>query len=118
MKNKRLLVVDDEESIRLLYHDEFEEVGYQVELSADAEDALEKIKLNRPDLIILDIKMKGMDGITFLRKLRQTERNLPVVMSTAYGEFKQNFGVWASDAYVTKSSDLTELINTVNQILT
>jgi len=58
-----------------------------------------------------------MDGITFLRNLREIHRNLPVVISTAYGEYRQDFAVWASDAYITKSSDLSELLKAVKQIL-
>ena len=62
-------IVDDEENIRLLYKNEFEEEGYRVSLAGNAEEALNKIPAVRPDVITLDIKIPGMDGIEFLRKL-------------------------------------------------
>jgi DNA-binding response OmpR family regulator len=114
---KKILVVDDEESIRLLYHDELSQAGYHVDLAGSGEEALAKVNMDPPDLITLDIKMKGMDGIAFLRKLRQFQRNLPVVICSAYGEFKQDFAVWASDAYITKTSDVSELLDAIRSIL-
>ena len=56
---KKILVVDDEESIRLLFHDELTQAGYQVELACSGEEALEKVCSNPPHLITLDIKMNG-----------------------------------------------------------
>lgn len=114
---KKILVVDDEESIRLLYREELTQAGYQVEVAANGLEAFEKIERNPPDLITLDLKMEGLDGISFLRQLREKRRTLPVIICTAYGEFKQDFAVWSSHAYITKSSDLRELLNTVRGIV-
>ncbi|NWF94298.1 MAG: response regulator [Syntrophaceae bacterium] len=114
---KRIMIVDDEENIRLLYKEELEEEGFVVELAKNGHEALEKLPLFRPDLITLDIKMPGMDGIETLKRIRETERDLPVVMCSAYGEYKQDFTTWASDAYVVKCADLTELKNTIRRLL-
>lgn len=114
---KRILVVDDEENIRLLYEEELAEEGYEVSVAASAEEALAQIEAHRPDLITLDIRMPGVDGIEFLRLLRERDRDLPVIIVTAYGEYKQDFSVWASDAYVVKSADLDELKAVVRKIL-
>jgi two-component SAPR family response regulator len=78
---------------------------------------MEKIRQNEPDIIILDIKMPGTDGIEFMRKLKEEKGDIPVVLCSAYGGFKNDFRVWASDAYVIKSANLTELKTIVNQIL-
>lgn len=115
--NINILVVDDEENIRFLYKEELEDEGYTVTLAANAEEAMKKIKEKQPDLITLDIKMPGMDGIEFLRKLKEDNRNIPVVLCSAYGSYKQDFRVWASDAYVVKSADLGELKQTIKEIL-
>lgn len=112
----KILVIDDEQNIRLLYQEEFAQAGYRVETAASAEEALALIEESVPDLITLDIKMNGLDGITFLRRIRERYRHLPVVICTAYGNFKQEFAVWACDAYITKSADVTELVETVRQI--
>ncbi|MCH6568424.1 MAG: response regulator [Nitrospinae bacterium] len=114
---KRILVIDDEENIRLLYKEELADEGYEVSVAASAEEALVKIEAERPDLITLDIRMPGVDGIEFLRLLRERDRDLPVIIVTAYGEYKQDFSVWASDAYVVKSADLDELKAMVRKVL-
>lgn len=114
---KRVLVIDDEENIRLLYKEELADEGYEVSVAASAQEALAKIEAERPDLITLDIRMPGVDGIEFLRLLRERDRDLPVIIVTAYGEYKQDFSVWASDAYVVKSADLDELKAMVRKIL-
>lgn len=114
---KKILVVDDEDNIRLLYKEELEDEGYQVILAANAEEAMAKINQEHPDLITLDIKMPGMDGIEFLRTLKEENKNVPVILCSAYGSYKQDFRVWASDAYVVKSADLGELKLTIKEIL-
>ena len=114
---KKILVVDDEENIRLLFKEELEDEGFQVDLARNGEEALKKVSLFKPDLVTLDIKMPGIDGIETLKRIRETERQLPVVLCSAYGEYKQDFSTWASDAYVVKCADLTELKDTIRRLL-
>jgi DNA-binding response OmpR family regulator len=114
---KKLLVVDDEENIRFLYKTELEEEGFSVDSAKNGKEALEKLSLFKPDLITLDIKMPVMDGIETLKQIRKVDRNLPVILCTAYGEFKSDLITWASDAYVVKCADLTELKNTIRKLL-
>lgn len=114
---KRILVVDDEENVRLLYKEELTDEGYEVAVAASAEEAMAEIEAQRPDLITLDIRMPGIDGIELLRLLREQDRDLPVIIVTAYGEYKQDFSVWASDAYVVKSADMDELKAMVRKVL-
>jgi CheY-like chemotaxis protein len=114
---KKILVVDDEENIRFLYQEELEEEGYTVEVAAHGQEALEKVNAFQPDLVTLDIRMPGMDGVETLRKIREVQRDLPVILCSAYGEYKQDLTTWASDAYVIKTSDLTELKGTIRTLL-
>jgi CheY-like chemotaxis protein len=114
---KKILVVDDEQNIRFLYKEELEDLGYQVTVASTAEDAMTKILADKPDIITLDIKMPGMDGIEFMRKLKEEKSDIPVILCSAYGRYKQDFRVWASDAYVVKSADLSELKLTIKEIL-
>ncbi len=114
---KRILVVDDEENIRFLYREELEEEGYAVEVAAHGQEALERLNTFKPDLITLDIKMPGMDGVETLQRIREVQRDLPVILCSAYGEYKQDLTTWASDAYIIKTSDLTELKNTIKTLL-
>jgi len=114
---KKILVVDDEESIRYLYKEELEEEGFVVEVANDGEEALRKLSLFKPDLITLDIKMPGMNGIEALKRIRDLERQIPIIMCSAYGEYKQDLTTWASDAYIVKCADLTELKTTIRRLL-
>jgi CheY-like chemotaxis protein len=114
---KRILVADDEQSLRLLYGHALAEAGYEVLLASDAAEALDKVRGDAPDLVILDIKMPGMDGMEALYKILDIRRDLPVVINTSHPDFEDNYLSWAADAYLRKSSDLSELKQTVNRLL-
>ncbi|MBU0729175.1 MAG: response regulator [Proteobacteria bacterium] len=116
MKNK-ILLIDDEDSIHLLYREEFEEEGYEVHSALSAEEGIEKLNIFSPDIIILDINMPGMNGIDALRKIKGINPDLPVILSSAYQEFKQDLASWASDDYIVKSSNLDELKAAVKRLL-
>jgi len=106
---KKILVADDEMSIRLLYSEELKEEGYDVITAANGKEALEVVAREPLDLVILDIKMPEMSGIEVLRQIKEKFPNLPVLLSSAYSEYKQDFGTWASEEYLVKSSDLEDL---------
>ena len=106
---KKILLVDDEDSIHLLYREELEEEGYEVHSALSGEEALAQLKVIAPDLVILDINMPGINGIDALRQIKEMNPNLPVILSSAYQEFKQDLATWASDEYIVKSSNLNEL---------
>ena len=116
MDKKKILVIDDEENIRILYSEELQDEGYDVIVASNAEEADIKIRESNPDLITLDIRMPGMDGIELLRKLRERDKNIPIVMCSAYSDYKQDFRTWASEAYIIKSSDMVELKSTIREI--
>ena len=114
---KKILVVDDEENIRELYKEEFVEMGYDVMTVNDGVQALAAMDTTKFDLVTLDMRMEEMDGIETLRKMKEKDSTLPVIICTAYEEYKHDFGSWCSDAYVVKSSDLSLLRDTVKKIL-
>ena len=116
MKSPTILVVDDEEHIRLLFKEELEDEGYAVELASNGVEALEKLKRSNYDVIVLDIKMPGMDGIQTLGEIKKINKDQPVVLCSAYGEFKQDFASWVSDGYVVKSADTRELKEMIKRI--
>lgn len=106
---KKILLVDDEDSIHLLYREELEDEGYEVHSALSGEEALAQLKIIVPDLVILDINMPGINGIDVLRQIKEMNSSLPVILSSAYQEFKQDLATWASDEYIVKSSNLDEL---------
>ena len=114
---KKILVVDDEAHIRELYKEELEEMGYDVTAVSDGMQALSALDSVAFDLVTLDMRMPDIDGIETLRKMKEKYKSLPVVICTAYEEYKHDFGSWCSDAYVVKSADTTLLRETVKKIL-
>ena len=105
----KILVVDDEEHIRLLYSEELGEAGYEVITAADGYNLTERIEQEKPDIVILDIKMIDYNGLDLLQEIRNKFYDLPVILCTAYDTFKEDIKSIAADFYVIKSFDLTEL---------
>lgn len=79
----KLLVVDDEHDICDFVKNFFSERGYVVQTATSGDEALSIVKENKPDLILLDIKMKGMDGIAALKHIKTLDKNIKVIMVTA-----------------------------------
>jgi len=114
---KTILVVDDDEAIRTLLQEELEEEGYKVLIATNARDALKMVAADPLDLVILDIRMPGMDGLEALPRILGIKEGLPVIMNTAYSQYQDSFMSWAADAYIVKSSDLTELKEKVKELI-
>ena len=114
---KKILLVDDEENIRFIYGEEFRDEGYEILSAENGIEALSLFEKEQPDLVILDIQMPGMNGIEVLRRMKTLKPSVPVILSSAYPEFKQDLGVWASEEYVVKSSDLTHLKEVVKRYI-
>ena len=114
---RKILLVDDDESIQLLYREELEDNGYEVISALNGEEGLQKFKDNSPDLVILDIQMPGMNGIEVLRQMKMQNAAIPIILSSAYHEYKQDLGAWASDEYVVKSADIDDLLAAVRKFI-
>ncbi len=114
---KTLLIVEDDANQRLLYEKELTEDGYRVLLASDGRKAVDIVERENPDLVVLDIRMPGMDGIEALGRILDRKNKLPVIIHTAYPDYKDNFMSWAADAYIVKSSDLSELKSKIHEIL-
>lgn len=114
---KKILLVDDEEGIQLLYREVFQDEGYEVISACTGEEAMEKFQAEPPDLVILDIQMPGMNGIEVLRQMKMANPRLPIILSTAYHEYMQDLSAWASEEYVVKSPDLSKIKGAVQKYL-
>jgi len=110
MIEKKVLVVDDEKHIRMLYQEELESEGYVLATSDGLEDIIELLVREKPLVVILDIKLgPTLSGLDLLQKIRSKNLELPVILSTAYDSFQHDLKSIAADYYVVKSVDLTEL---------
>jgi len=114
---KKILLVDDEENILLVYREEFEDAGYLVVTASNGKEGLAQFTDEKPDIVILDILMPGMNGVEVLRKMKMLDSTVPIILSSAYPQFKHDLGSWASDAYIVKSGDISDLKNAVQNLL-
>jgi DNA-binding response OmpR family regulator len=106
---KRILVADDDESIRMLYDEEFTEEGYEVITCSDASRIVDIIGQKRPDLIVMDVRLGNYNGLELLQDIRNNNFNQPIILCTAYPTFKCDLESIAADSFVVKSSDLEDL---------
>lgn len=113
-----ILVVDDDLTVRDVVRRYLELAGYQVALADNGEDALAWIAEHKPDLVVLDLMLPGIDGLEVCRRLRQTSA-VPVVMLTALGEEENRIAglQLGADDYVTKPFSPRELALRVSSVL-
>jgi DNA-binding response OmpR family regulator len=116
--SKKILVVDDELHIRMLYREELEGDGYAVALTDGLTPITEVLENEKPDLVILDIKLEGnpLTGLDILQTIRAANATLPVILSTSYDSFQNDLKSIAADAYVVKSVDLSMLKDAICRV--
>lgn len=114
---KKILLVDDEESILLLNSEELEDEGFTVDTALNGEIGLRKFQATAYDLVILDINMPGMNGIEVLRQIKAIKNELPVIICSAYPEYKEDINVFLADEYIVKSANTEEIVNSVTKLL-
>jgi DNA-binding NtrC family response regulator len=115
---KTILVVDDDENARVLCERQLRFGGYRTKTVASGEEALRYVDQD-PDigLIVLDVKMEPVDGVQVLEELRAKKLDIPVILYSDYPSYKRDFKTWLADAFLVKSSDLTELKKTAKELL-
>ncbi len=120
-QKKTVLVVEDEEDILALLHFNLIKAGYLAECAADGEAALKAISVKRPDLILLDLMLPGIDGLEICRRLRAADatREIPIIMLTACGEEADVVtGLeLGADDYVTKPFSIKVLLARVQSVM-
>lgn len=116
---KKILAVDDETSILTLLKFNLEKAGFEVVTTEDGWEALNLIRSEKPDLILLDLMLPNMDGMEILKKIRQEKNNVPVVMLTARGDdLDRILGLeLGADDYITKPFVIREVVARIKAIL-
>ena len=119
MSKGRILVVDDEPNARTALAEILKEESYTVETAADGFKGLARYEEATPDLVLTDLKMPGMDGVELLRKLRQHDPELPVVIMTAFGAVETAVSAMREGAadYLTKPLNTDELTLVIERAL-
>ncbi len=114
-----ILVVDDEADMRLALANVLARGGHRIEQAPDGNSALERLEKGGVDLVLMDIRMPGLDGVQTLRRLRERHKSLPVIMVTGYGSVDSAMEVMQLGAshYLSKPFSNKELIDTVSNVL-
>ncbi|MEX0736582.1 MAG: response regulator [Bacteroidota bacterium] len=118
-QKNRILVVDDEDALRTVLSSELEGEGYKVASAADGSEAIEILKKDEFDLILLDIKMPNVDGFEVLKFVKETHPDTKVIMLTGFADLKnaiESKKLGAED-FVSKPYDLVDLLTTVERVL-
>lgn len=119
--NKRVLVVDDDQSIQRVLVQTLQLEGYEVATASDGVEALESLQGQLPDVVILDVMMPKLDGLDVLKRMRADERTqtVPVILLTARSSQEDIWEGWQSgvDYYMTKPFDVEELLRFLSHVL-
>ena len=113
----KILIVEDDASQRLLYSEELKEENYEPITAKNGKEAMQVLKIIKADLIVLDIIMPVMDGMEALGRIIGKHKDIPIILYSSYSHYREDFMSWMADAYLTKSSDLTELKETIRNLL-
>jgi two-component system response regulator (stage 0 sporulation protein F) len=117
--NKKVLIVDDQNGIRILLMEVFNSEGYTTFQAANGKIALEIVEKESPDLVLLDMKIPGMDGLEILKHIKEMNPSIKVIMMTAYGELDMIKEATELGAlmHFTKPFDIDEMRVAVNMQL-
>lgn len=119
MNKQKILIVDDQNGIRVLLVEVFSVEGYQTFQASNGKAALDIVRRENPDLVLLDMKIPGMDGLDILKHIKAINPRVKVIMMTAYGELdmiKEATDLGAL-MHFTKPFDIDELRIAVNNEL-
>jgi Response regulator containing CheY-like receiver, AAA-type ATPase, and DNA-binding domains len=119
MAKRKILVVDDEVDFVELITLRLEASGYEVIAANNGKDALDRVKKDKPDGILLDIMMPEMDGLTVLKKIRSTDAMIPVFITTAFSneERIKIAGAYNANGFIVKTQDLGAEIKNITQAI-
>ncbi|WP_338471060.1 response regulator [Niallia sp. XMNu-256] len=117
---KKILIVDDQYGIRILLNEVLQKEGYDTYQAANGLQALEIVQENVPDLILLDMKIPGMDGIEILKRVKAIHPDMKVIIMTAYGELDmiQEAMDLGAMTHFAKPFDIVEIREAVKKYLT
>ncbi len=119
MTAERILLIDDEPALQLTVGDQLRMEGYEVVSASTGEEALHRLRQAPPDLIILDISMPGMSGLTLLKKLSDPDGKprYPILVFTARANMEPFFSTMNVEGFLAKTSDPSLLLSEVKRIL-
>ncbi|MBI4970616.1 MAG: response regulator [Candidatus Omnitrophica bacterium] len=117
-EKKKILIVDDEEDFATLSAVRIEEAGYEVYTESDGEKVLDRVRQIRPDLVVLDIMLLGVDGLTVLKKIKKEMKDLPVIVVTGKAiMMSEVFTMEGAAGFFKKPADLKALVKRIQELI-
>ena len=119
LKVPKIWIADDDEAIRIVLEEGLKSAGLEIATFADGESLIDALNIDKPDLIISDIKMPGMHGYDLLKHIKNNYEKLPVIIMTAFTDMQAAIDAYGGGAfeYIPKPFDLEEAISTVKKAL-
>ena len=119
MSRNKIWVIDDDRAMRWVLEKTFKEEGFDVTSFEEAQSALDQLSLDAPDVILTDIRMPGIDGLTFLAKVKANYLDLPVIIMTAHSDLESAVSSYQTGAfeYLPKPFDIDEALALVNRAI-
>ena len=117
--HEKILVVDDEKNVRVLFERILAKEGYEVECAASGSEAIDKLANNSFDLVVTDLKMDGIDGLDLIRKGKRTNQAIPFILISGYGTAQTAVSAAqeGADVYLMKPIDMKDLKLAVKRAL-
>jgi len=117
--HEKILVVDDEKNVRVLFERILAKEGYEVECAASGSEAIDKLANNSFDLVVTDLKMEGIDGLDLIRKGKKTNQAIPFILISGYGTAQTAVSATqeGADVYLMKPIDMKDLKLAVKRAL-
>lgn len=113
----KILIVEDEKNISMLYEGELSELGYEIEIANSGSEAIELFKRGKYDLVTLDLRLPDIEGKEVLRQMKNYNKYVPIIIVSAYDLRSDDFYYWGAEAYLVKSSQVQDLVDTVKSVL-
>jgi len=119
-EKQKVWIVDDDKSIRWVLEKALQKTDVEIQSFSNPEEVLKKIRHEEPDVIISDIRMPGMDGITLLEQIKQQSPDIPVIIMTAYSDLDRTVSAFQGGAfeYLSKPFDVDEVVSLVKRAIT
>ncbi|RJR23077.1 MAG: DNA-binding response regulator [Nitrospiraceae bacterium] len=115
----KILIIDDDKDIRSVLSDLVKSGGYETFTAGNGKTALKEISTHCPDMVLLDVKLPGVDGMTILERIRNIDRNIAIIMLTAYGDIRDAVKAMKLGAfdYITKPFENDEILSLIKKAL-
>ncbi len=115
---KTILLVEDNVNLGALYKEELSEAGYHMLRAGNGSGALKQMAQHHLDLMVIELNLPGdPPGMDVMEQMLAAQPGLPIIINSGYDSYKDNFRSWSASAFVSKSSDLSELKSQIRQVL-